>query len=433
MAVYAQAPDFKVDPVGDFLGAFQATQNIFERKRRLSMEEERQNREAERLAKAELRAIDTHQKNMRSMEIANETNEYKLDQQREMDDTAAKSLKTFIEEANLLQQEAGAELVDPAKPDDPNEVYLITPDSQLRQKRLIDIQRKTAALQSRFATVVNHPVYGPQAQQYLGNIEQALVPHAEAMTADQAKDYNEFRGRLVEIETQVKPEERMNEFLQLQSQYSGLARSPYREDFLQAQKDATQRIQDAQKRLDDQIARERKLEDAEIERRRDIQATGDKEFMKAHVEYLRQDRPTIVKGIKDLEEIRDQLKAGDIKTGPLRALAPDFMKLELNQARDQVWSVVQGTLKATLGAQFTEREGEMILERSFNPSQTTGNNMERVQKFIDGLIVKRKEFDAMHQYFETNRTLQGYTPHSLDDKEETKESGLDLLNRYKNR
>jgi hypothetical protein len=106
MPVYAQAPDFKVDPVGDFLGAFQATQNIFERKRRLSMEEERQQRDAERLAKAELRAIDTHQKNMRSMEIANETNEFNLEQQRKMDDTAATSLKTLVEEMQGLQEEA---------------------------------------------------------------------------------------------------------------------------------------------------------------------------------------------------------------------------------------------------------------------------------------------------------------------------------------
>jgi len=306
MAVYAQAPTVQSNPVGTFLNAFQTTQNIFERKRRLSMEEERQQREVERLAKAELRAIETHQKNMRSMEIANDANEYKLDQQREMDDTAAKSLKTFIEEANLLQQEAGAEL---------NSSPGI-PDSQLRQRRLINIQRKTAALQSRYAPMLNHPVYGPQAQQFLGNVEQALIPHAEAMAVDQAKDVGSFYEALEKIQD-LPVQNRRKELFKLKRDYHLLLGSPQYADRLNNELTAFE------KSISDDITLEktRKEETRKEEEFKQKQTTfqqGQEERTVAKSQQRGtaiQDQIKLMKEMDRVRRLRNDIKDGDFHTG----------------------------------------------------------------------------------------------------------------------
>jgi hypothetical protein len=276
MAVYAQAPTVQSNPVGTFINAFQAGQNLFERKRRLSMEEERQQREAERLAKAELRAIDTHQKNMRSMEIANETNEFNLNQKREMDDTAATSLKTLVEEMKVLQEEAGTDLNSSSG----------IPDSQLRQKHLINIQRKTAALQSRFATVFNHPIYGPQAQQYLGNVEQALIPHAEAMAADQAKDVGSFYTELQRIQS-LPPQERRQHVYGLKRDYNLLLGSQQHGDRLNNELTAFE------KSISDDIAAEKTRKE---EQRKETEFTQ------------KQEERTVVKTEERSNAIQDQIK-----------------------------------------------------------------------------------------------------------------------------
>jgi len=193
-----------------------------------------------------------------------------------MDDTAATSLKTLVEEMKVLQEEAGTDLNSSSG----------IPDSQLRQKHLINIQRKTAALQSRFATVFNHPIYGPQAQQYLGNVEQALIPHAEAMAADQAKDVGSFYTELQRIQS-LPPQERRQHVYGLKRDYNLLLGSQQHGDRLNNELTAFE------KSISDDIAAEKTRKE---EQRKETEFTQ------------KQEERTVVKTEERSNAIQDQIK-----------------------------------------------------------------------------------------------------------------------------
>lgn len=76
--------------------------------------------------------------------------------------------------------------------------------------------------------------------------------------------------------------------------------------------------------------------------------------------------------------------------------------------RERVEEVVQRSLRAILGAQFTEREGERLIARAFNPYLDEKENLARVQRLFTQLdkALKAKADAAAH--FEKNGTLAGW-------------------------
>ena len=77
-------------------------------------------------------------------------------------------------------------------------------------------------------------------------------------------------------------------------------------------------------------------------------------------------------------------------------------------ARETVESVIQQSLRATLGAQFGEKEGEQFIRRGYNPSLPPAENLERLidlRANIEQLVDSEKE---AVEYWENNKTLRGY-------------------------
>lgn len=103
--------------------------------------------------------------------------------------------------------------------------------------------------------------------------------------------------------------------------------------------------------------------------------------------------------IVKLMDVLDQL--GDpnaLLTGPLIGQMPDFVQSFLNPdsvaAREAVESVVQRNLKAVLGGQFTEREGEKLVKRAYNPTLSQEENAKRLRILIEQMVKAAEMQDA---------------------------------------
>ena len=95
---------------------------------------------------------------------------------------------------------------------------------------------------------------------------------------------------------------------------------------------------------------------------------------------------------------------------PFRALLTEG-SLDTQQ---KVARVVQESLKATLGAQFTQLEGKMLIERSYNPGLSPEANAQRLRLIAQIAQAGMEEKQAKRDYVQGNleqygySTLQGY-------------------------
>ena len=120
------------------------------------------------------------------------------------------------------------------------------------------------------------------------------------------------------------------------------------------------------------------------------QGTG--ELNKKIIQEIAKDVPRLpdVKfDIEDLKIQRNRLKEDSTLTGGIRGaisiLGDNFQSLADPKAADvkqRIQSVVQKSIKSLMGSQFTEKEGEGILQRAFNPLLSTKQNVERINLLI---------------------------------------------------
>ena len=116
---------------------------------------------------------------------------------------------------------------------------------------------------------------------------------------------------------------------------------------------------------------------------------------------------------QELEDIDAGIIDKDL-TGMSIALTPEFIRVFTNpdsiDAKEQVQEVVQRNLRLILGAQFTEREGERLINRAYNDKLGEGRNAGRVRRLLLQMSTAAQQKQAMVDYFNDNRgTLLGYT------------------------
>lgn len=111
------------------------------------------------------------------------------------------------------------------------------------------------------------------------------------------------------------------------------------------------------------------------------------------------------------------------------SLAP-FINPEGTIAREGVEEVVQRSLREILGAQFTEKEGERLIARAYNPRLSPAENAKRVSRLLEQVESMGEARQSMVDYFDQNGTLRGYKGNkpsmsSLDslDREWSKQDG----------
>jgi len=141
----------------------------------------------------------------------------------------------------------------------------------------------------------------------------------------------------------------------------------------------------------------------------DGEKSRDRKFGEQLVEF---NLPDINKGLEQLTEASEALSKSDTLTGPIVSLLPNFVGDRVNpeaaEVREAVEEVVQRNLRLVLGAQFTEKEGERLISRAYNPKLDEAENKKRVERLIKSIQDAAQEKLNMKSYFEKNGTLKGY-------------------------
>lgn len=197
----------------------------------------------------------------------------------------------------------------------------------------------------------------------------------------------------------------------------------YEEDklFREQQAKATadwKRTQEQWRREDKAAEREMKKMIAEMKAKKDNIPEGakavDKDYAKEYNEWTSTGRAGYAKNMKRLSDARDMLvrsKQGlGMASGPLAAMTPKFLKPdELNAIEQNVRGAAMGALKATLGAQFTEKEGERIMQIAFDPELSEEENIKKVDSAMQEIRDIANTNESKAKYFEEKgNTIVGW-------------------------
>lgn len=135
----------------------------------------------------------------------------------------------------------------------------------------------------------------------------------------------------------------------------------------------------------------------------------DRDFAKDYNEWTSGGSKIAQTEIQKLRGIANDLNAGKVTTGGLTGAFPDRLTSNsVLKARADVQSTVMNSLRAILGAQFTEKEGERIIKNTWNEADSTENNLARINRLVGDLEAKAQAKSAKAGFFEKNETLRGY-------------------------
>lgn len=120
-----------------------------------------------------------------------------------------------------------------------------------------------------------------------------------------------------------------------------------------------------------------------------------------------------LENLKKLDESLDTLRNKNV-TGAIIGLTPNAVLSVLNpealNLQDNIRSIVFQGLKATLGAQFTEREGNRLVEAAFNPMLSEEMNIVRLERMRERIKTMIESKQAAVTHFQNeNGDMSGYT------------------------
>lgn len=107
---------------------------------------------------------------------------------------------------------------------------------------------------------------------------------------------------------------------------------------------------------------------------------------------------------------KDVATAAAIGDTALAAYSPKAL-----EARDKIGGVVQSNLRAILGGQFAQKEGEALLSRAYNLAADPKDNVKRLKALKEQIINSTKAKESAINYYEDKGTLSGYKPNQKED------------------
>lgn len=118
------------------------------------------------------------------------------------------------------------------------------------------------------------------------------------------------------------------------------------------------------------------------------------------------------KNLAKLEDALTQLESGKVKTGGAGAYTGEagmeILNPKLAELKEQIQSAVQGMFRPTLGAQFTEKEGERLMKTEFNPRLSGPANVKKLRAAIGARRAQAEAKLKAIQYYEEHGTLTGF-------------------------
>jgi len=150
----------------------------------------------------------------------------------------------------------------------------------------------------------------------------------------------------------------------------------------------------------------------------DLEKERDTEFAAEIISFEQGGFAQVESNIDKLDNVIAQLESGQELTGPVTGNIPTVLRAFINPksvgVEDDIRSIVFQSLRETLGAQFTEREGDRLVAASFNPLLSEEINAERLKRLRkETARSARAKLDAI-DYFNDNRTLKGYKGEVFD-------------------
>lgn len=143
------------------------------------------------------------------------------------------------------------------------------------------------------------------------------------------------------------------------------------------------------------------------------QEAADKAFGKEYQDWNAQGGYAgVEKQLSQLEEAAQALENNPSLSGGASTALPDAIRRRLTPEavtiEQSVKQATQAALRQTLGSQFTEKEGEQIMQRSYDPALPAEENIKKIRSAVKELKTRALEKERASKYFEsTGGTLKG--------------------------
>lgn len=138
----------------------------------------------------------------------------------------------------------------------------------------------------------------------------------------------------------------------------------------------------------------------------------DENYANEYVEWIKGGMADVEKNLSQLLDVNRALTSGENLTGGYIGLTPDkllaYMNPEALNNKEMVQEVVQRNLRLILGHQFTEKEGERLINRAYNDALDEEVNRQRVGRLILQINSAAHAMDETAKHYEEHGTLKDY-------------------------
>jgi predicted nucleic acid-binding Zn-ribbon protein len=151
--------------------------------------------------------------------------------------------------------------------------------------------------------------------------------------------------------------------------------------------------------------------------------TIDREFAKKYNEWRTGGRVDYEENKKIFDEAIKALEDGKISTGSVEGIGARIpgVRTEARQLETRVRKALNSMLRATLGAQFTEGEGERIFAQTFDPFASPTENIKNMQTELSKIEKRAKDIESQGEYFTKEKTLSEFSPQINESEKQTKQ------------
>jgi hypothetical protein len=164
---------------------------------------------------------------------------------------------------------------------------------------------------------------------------------------------------------------------------------------------------EARKTLDVRQAQTTPVKQNELSKSRDRQAGKDYSQFISDGGFSGLDRR-----INTLEKTISELEQTPNATGPIRGLLPDKVRAVTNPKaaaiKDRIAGLIQESARQILGAQFTEKEGEKLVQRAYNDQLAPAENIARAKAVLQELKDKASIKARQMKHIEEKGSLEGF-------------------------
>ena len=250
-----------------------------------------------------------------------------------------------------------------------------------------------------------------------------------------ASELQKMTKQKEEAEKEAEKEAKAAESFEKQKELLGMREE---QALAREEREAERRRQEGERRFEQQkelASQTQRFKQEQEQRKAKLQPTKltnaqevvDREFAKDYTEFVASGgKEDVKKNISQLEEVVGELESGESNlTGAGIGLIPKFVRdivaPESARVQEAVEEVVQRNLRVVLGAQFTEKEGERLISRAYNPRLSEAENAKRVKRLMKSIKDASDQKLRAAEYYEKNGTLKGFkgAKPGIDDIERT--------------